>query len=169
MYWNFEYNRIKASYTDFLWFHFGALFLNTIIVILLKDKIFIAPSLYITMWLCKDSFNGRSIGKRKYYYQVVDERTNIVASPLQCWIRNFTFIFLHVIEIIVLLSNPQNKTWGESITHTKVVRFIGVKNKCTLKHKIEALLIIIATLVFTLITIVPLTNWLLSLDGRFNF
>src|SRR5690349_17319263 len=54
----------------------------------------------LAIYLCKDSFNGRSPAKRIFKLQVVDYRTRIAANPLQCFVRNI-LIILWPIEVIV--------------------------------------------------------------------
>ena len=163
MYLKIEYNRLKSAFLDYQILFGVAMMLNIFIAVLMKERSFDPYiAIYITLLLCKDCFNGRSIGKRKYHYQVIDERTNSVASPLQCWIRNFTFIFFHLIEIFVLLSNPHNKTLGELITHTKVDKYTEARNEYTLKTKLEGIFIIVLTLILIYVTIIPFFNWLFS-------
>lgn len=169
MYWNVERNRLKACYVDFLLIHFGSLILYFFIGILLNDDRCTAPAFYTAMWLCRDCFNGSSYGKHKYCYQVINIKTGTIASPVQCWIRNFFFVFFHLVDIIVMFSNPQNRRWGEMLTNTKVVGYKNIKKTHSMKQKIESFVIIISTFVLMYIVMVPLTEWLLALDGKFNF
>lgn len=58
---------------------------------------FSGPLLYVALigfalYFCKDSFNGRSIGKRASRMQVLDNNTGAVASPLKCLVRNLFII-----------------------------------------------------------------------------
>jgi len=73
------------------------------------------------LMLCKDSFGGRSFGKRILGQQVVDDATGEVASPMKCFIRNITYP-LNVIELIVAYFKPE-KRLGDMIAKTHVTSF----------------------------------------------
>jgi len=78
-----------------------------------------------SLFYCKDSFNGRSIAKRIFKLQVVDNRTGNPASPLKCFARNL-FLFFWPIELIAALVNP-NRRIGDLIANTKLVPFDSSK------------------------------------------
>lgn len=87
---------------------------------------FDGPFLYLSIfgfavYLCKDTFNGRSIGKRLMHCQVVNNVSGQVASPLKCFIRNL-FCIVWIIEVICILANPSRRI-GDHVAGTKVVRF----------------------------------------------
>jgi len=82
------------------------------------------PLLYVSLlgfaiYFCKDTINGRSIGKRMTKTQVVDNTTGQVASPLKCFVRNILCL-IWPIEVIVTLTNPGRRL-GDQIAGTKVV------------------------------------------------
>lgn len=72
------------------------------------------------IYLNKDFFNARSPAKRILGYQVVDRKTEIPASELQCFIRNLTICFIWPIEVIVGLISPSRRI-GDFIANTKVI------------------------------------------------
>lgn len=79
------------------------------------------PILFVAIYLCKDSFNGRSIAKRVFKTQIVEHATGKVASPLRCFVRNL-FCFIWPIELIVVAVNPQRRI-GDFVAGTKVVAY----------------------------------------------
>jgi len=76
---------------------------------------------YFSIWTIKDSFNGRSIGKRIMRLQVVQSETNLAASPLRCFVRNLSLL-LWPIEMIVILVRP-GRRMGDFIANTKIVDY----------------------------------------------
>jgi uncharacterized RDD family membrane protein YckC len=72
-------------------------------------------------YFCKDSINGRSIAKRVFKLQVVNNATNEAASPLKCFIRNI-FCIVWPIEVFMALKNP-NRRIGDMVAGTKVVGY----------------------------------------------
>jgi uncharacterized RDD family membrane protein YckC len=88
------------------------------------DDGFSGPLLYIglfgfALYFCKDCINGRSIAKRILKLQVVDNKTEQVASPLKCFVRNI-FCIIWPVELIVTLINPGRRI-GDQVAGTKVV------------------------------------------------
>jgi uncharacterized RDD family membrane protein YckC len=84
------------------------------------------PLLYIglfglALYFCKDIINGRSIAKRILNLQVVDNTTERVASPLQCFVRNL-FCALWMIEVIVAMTN-RSRRLGDRVAGTKLVNY----------------------------------------------
>lgn len=75
-------------------------------------------SIVYAVYFNKDIFAGRSIGKRALKYQVVNNKTGLVASPYKCLVRNLTTI-LWPIEVIAALINPSRKI-GDFIAGTKI-------------------------------------------------
>ncbi|UII22260.1 RDD family protein [Fulvivirga ligni] len=73
------------------------------------------------LYLCKDSFNGRSIGKRALKLQVVNYKTGEPAAPLRCLVRNLLCI-IWPIEVIVTLINP-NRRIGDMLAGTEVINY----------------------------------------------
>lgn len=66
----------------------------------------------------KDIFNGRSPAKRILKLQVIDNKTNQVASPLKCLVRNLT-IPIWPIEVIFVLIDPKRRL-GDKIAGTRI-------------------------------------------------
>ena len=82
----------------------------------------------IGLMICflKDTFNGRSLGKRYYRIQIENSKGDI-ATPLQCFIRNI-FLLIWLIELIVLFKNGSRRI-GDYVTGTKLVEYNGrIKN-----------------------------------------
>ena len=75
----------------------------------------------LSLYLCKDAFNGRSVGKRMLKLQVVHNETEVAASPLRCFIRNL-FCGLWPVEVIVTVASPGRRI-GDLVAGTKVVPF----------------------------------------------
>lgn len=73
------------------------------------------------LYFCKDIINGRSIAKRLLKLQLVDNKTEQVATPLQCFVRNI-FCILWPVEAIVALSNPGRRI-GDKVAGTKLVHY----------------------------------------------
>ena len=71
------------------------------------------------LYFCKDSIGGQSPSKRIFKFQVVDNKTGEIASPLRCLVRNI-FILLWPIEAILLLINPARRL-GDMVAGTKVI------------------------------------------------
>jgi uncharacterized RDD family membrane protein YckC len=84
------------------------------------------PLKYISMlgfalYFCKDIINGRSISKRILKLQVVDNKSEQFASPLQCFVRNI-FCIIWPIEVIVAMTNTSRRL-GDKVAGTKLVYF----------------------------------------------
>ena len=69
--------------------------------------------------LCKDCYNGLSIGRRIANIQVFDSKTMKVASPVKCVLRNY-FYALHLLEVFFVLFTSSGLRIGDHITGTKV-------------------------------------------------
>ena len=131
-----------------------------------QDFIFIGSFIYailigFTMYFLKDSFDGRSFGKRITGLQVVNYKTDIVATPLRCLIRNL-FIVIWPIEFVVTLINPDRRI-GDYVAGTKVVLYN--KNDTPIKinyAQIVSLFICVLLLLFVIMR--PINNFLLKLD-----
>lgn len=90
------------------------------------DMDFGGPLFYIALlgfafYFCKDSINGRSVGKRITKTQVADRITGQVASPLKCFIRNI-FCIIWPVEVIITLINPGRRL-GDQIAGTKIIPY----------------------------------------------
>ncbi|GAA4325486.1 RDD family protein [Flaviaesturariibacter amylovorans] len=73
----------------------------------------------ITVYALKDSFGGRSVGKRVLKLQVIDRNSGNTASPVQCFVRNL-LVPLWMIEVVVTFFNPQRRI-GDRLAGTRVV------------------------------------------------
>jgi uncharacterized RDD family membrane protein YckC len=73
------------------------------------------------LYFLKDSFDGRSIGKRIMKLQVVDSKMGKAASPIQCFIRNI-FIIIWPIEVIIVLFNTEKRI-GDRVAGTKLITY----------------------------------------------
>lgn len=74
-------------------------------------------SLPFAYLLTKDSFTGRSLGRKSMKITIVNN-DGIVAGPWKDFIRN-VFIILWPVELLVLIGC--NRRIGDMITHTKVI------------------------------------------------
>lgn len=86
----------------------------------------------------KDIFDSRSPGKRIFKYQVLHNKTNLPASPIQCLLRNLTFIFWPI-ECLAILINP-NRRLGDFIANTKVVKVDFPEKRIVKLYQITLLL-----------------------------
>lgn len=90
------------------------------------EGIFSGPLVYVglfglSLYLCKDSFNGRSFGKLVMGLQVVNNETGEAASPLRCLVRNL-FIVLWPLEVLVTLAQPERRI-GDLVAGTRVAAY----------------------------------------------
>lgn len=86
----------------------------------------------MTIYLCKDSFGGRSLAKRLLKHQVLDSRTNTPATPLQCLLRNFSIVFWPI-EIVLVFISPE-KRLGDRLAGTKVAPFDKANQPTTFNY-----------------------------------
>ena len=96
----------------------------------------VPPSLLYAMafgyvlYFFKDAVQGRSFAKRILKFQVVDNTTGEVASPIKCVLRNL-LIPLWFFEIIPALFNT-NRRLGDYLAGTKLVPYNPQKHQSTL-------------------------------------
>jgi len=76
--------------------------------------------LIVFVYLNKGFFNGKSPAKRILGYQVVNRKTEIPATELQCFVRNLTICIAWPLEVIVGFINPERRI-GDLIANTKVI------------------------------------------------
>ncbi len=96
--------------------------------------------LIFSIYLNKDAVNGQSPAKRILKFKVVDIKTNNIASPIKCLLRNLLYPFW-IIEIPFVLINPERKL-GDLIAGTKVVKCNSeIKTKPDFKKIITATLL----------------------------
>ena len=77
-------------------------------------------SLLLIIGSSKDYFGGQSIVHRTYGYKVVDNRSNLTASEVQCLMRNLTAI-LFPIEFVFVVINKQRRI-GDFIAGTRLIQ-----------------------------------------------
>lgn len=80
---------------------------------------YVVSSIVYVLILCKDCYNGLSIGRRITNIQVFDSKTMKVASPVKCVLRNY-FYALHLLEVFFVLFTSSGLRIGDRITGTKV-------------------------------------------------
>jgi uncharacterized RDD family membrane protein YckC len=82
-----------------------------------------------SLFLNKDIYFGKSIGKYFVGLRVVSSRTGNPAGPIQCLIRNL-FLLLWPIEALILFFSPQRRI-GDVVAGTRVQASteIGPENK----------------------------------------
>lgn len=125
--------------------------------------IIIGTSFLYLILLNKDFYNGKSIGKRYFGYQVFDFHTNIPASEIKCMLRNITFI-IWPIEIIVSFFNPSRRL-GDMIAGTKVIEsnkeepeliLTEIEHKGQIKNRRKLLFISITiSILYCILSILP--------------
>lgn len=89
----------------------------------MSNPVLLVYLLGLALYIVKDSFKGRSIAKRLFKLQVVENKTGAVASPLRCLVRNLFCIFWPI-EFIVTLVDPSRRI-GDLVAGTKVVDYIS--------------------------------------------
>lgn len=99
-----------------------------------------------SLFLNKDLYLGRSIGKYFNGLRVVSSRIGNPASPIQCLIRNI-FLFLWPIEALILVFSPQKRI-GDVVAGTKVQASIEVNTGSRWQY-IQAILSVIIAFVIT--------------------
>lgn len=93
-----------------------------------------------SLYLCKDCIRGRSIAKRIMTLQVVNNSSGVVASPLQCFIRNI-FCVIWPLEVLIILFSPERRI-GDFVAGTKVVKYdMGQANSLQIPQIILSLLL----------------------------
>lgn len=94
-----------------------------------------AMSMFATMLIiCKDCYNGTSIGKYIMNIQIKDIKSRKPASPLKCVIRNYMY-FLGIVEVAIFLCSKNSNRIGGHITQTIVEENIE-KNGNIIVYKI---------------------------------
>ncbi|GGH74207.1 RDD family protein [Phaeocystidibacter marisrubri] len=106
------------------------------------------------LYFCKDSINGRSIGKRATKLQVVNYKDGTVASPLKCTVRNL-FIVVWPIEVIVTLASPSRRI-GDFVAGTKVVPYTLEREQPKVNYTQIGIALILAYLFAAIVLILPL-------------
>ena len=130
-------NRAKSMLTDFgfvLSIFFPILVIIGVPLIILESQnpdnpiyFYLYMSVMMIPWtfmsialLNKDFYNGKSIAKRIYGYQIIDSQTKEVASDFKCMLRNVTML-IWPLEALALLISP-NKRIGDMIAGTELIK-----------------------------------------------
>jgi uncharacterized RDD family membrane protein YckC len=84
------------------------------------EPTFMLPGFIIgfSLYFNKDFFNGRSGAKRITKTQVLNYKTNAIASPIRCLIRNLSIV-IWPLEVLITLFNPERRL-GDYIAGTRV-------------------------------------------------
>lgn len=98
----------------------------------------------VTYVLCRDSYNGVSIGRKLMKIRVVSEIDGMPLSPWKSVYRNFFLMLLGAVEGIVLLAS--GKRVGDIVTKATVVPLEGKSPKGRLKGAIIPYTVIFVTL-----------------------
>lgn len=80
---------------------------------------YIVSSIVYVLILCKDCYNGLSIGRRITNIQVFDSKIKKVASPVKCVLRNYCYA-LHLFRSLFVQFTSSGLRIGDRITGTKV-------------------------------------------------
>lgn len=97
-------------------------------------------TLLYTYLLCRDSYNGVSIGRKLMKIRVVSETDGMPLSPWKSIYRNFFFMLLGPIEGLILVI--KGKRLGDMVTKATVVPLKDKLSNGRLKDSIIAYLII---------------------------
>jgi uncharacterized RDD family membrane protein YckC len=115
------------------------------------------------LYFCKDSINGRSLGKRALKLQIVENSNGKVASPIRCFIRNI-FCVIWPIEVIVTLASPSRRI-GDMVAGTKVVPFDAERKPSKINYGHIGLSILLAYGVM-LLAMIPYENLKSKIEGN---
>lgn len=80
----------------------------------------VGPFVFWSLFIFKD-LKGKSIGKYILKLQVIDCKTQKIASPLKCILRNL-FYFLSMLDLIFVCYHFQGRRLGDYIAGTKVTK-----------------------------------------------
>jgi len=78
----------------------------------------VTVALIWTIYLNKDIYQGRSIGKYNFNLRVLDRKTRYTAGPFKCLLRNLT-LFIWPIELLFLAKRKERRL-GDLIARTIV-------------------------------------------------
>jgi uncharacterized RDD family membrane protein YckC len=88
-------------------------------LLLIQPSFAVAYIFATALYFMKDMKNGRSVGKRAVGLQLVNNKTGLVAAPLQTVLRSLGFI-LWIAEVILIFASPSRRL-GDFLSGTKVV------------------------------------------------
>jgi uncharacterized RDD family membrane protein YckC len=108
-----------------------------------KNNVYTAIILF-SIFLNKDIYFGKSIGKFFIGLRVVSIRTGKSASPIQCYVRNL-FLLLWPIEVFILFFSPERRI-GDMVAGTKVLDGAEIVNEMKWQY-VQAVISILGSLV----------------------
>lgn len=76
--------------------------------------------LLLSIYFNKDAIKGKSPAKRILGLIVLNNKTNAVANPMRCLLRNIT-LFIWPIEVVFSIFSPERRI-GDFIAGTKVIQ-----------------------------------------------
>jgi uncharacterized RDD family membrane protein YckC len=122
-------------------------------------------SLVFVLFLCKDIFNGQSIGKRLMKIQIVDNLTLQKTTNIKLVLRNI-FLYLWPIELFMVLIKGDRRL-GDYVINTKIIanpekQLIEINRQSLFTFLICFVVIFILTMIILKlsVTIYPLTKLL---------
>ncbi|WP_177229074.1 RDD family protein [Pustulibacterium marinum] len=104
-----------------------------------------------SLYFCKDSFQGRSLGKRVTKLQVHNYKTGQIAHPMRCFIRNI-FIIIWPLEVIMTLINPSRRL-GDYVAGTCVVTYDAATDQPKTNYAQVGMAIVISYVILLLISL----------------
>lgn len=116
-------------------------------VISLPNASMIATMFLCTFIICKDCYNGTSIGKVLMNIQIVNVKDQHPANPLKCVIRNYLY-FIWIVEFIMFFFT-KGRRLGGYMTCTEVIE--GIKHIGTIRLLNLFITISVVILFFTLL------------------
>jgi uncharacterized RDD family membrane protein YckC len=142
--------RIISAIVDLFSLTLASMILSVIEVFTLTPPVYTAIVLF-SVFLNKDIYYGKSIGKYFNGTRVVSIKTGSVASPIQCLIRNL-FILIWPLETIVLFFTPERRI-GDMVAGTKVQENVEIGQEMKWQY-VQAIISIVTsvTLVYSLFT-----------------
>lgn len=115
--------RIISSIVDLFSLTIGSMIFSVVENFTFTSPVYSAVILF-SMFINKDIYFGKSIGKYFNGTRVVSIRTGNAASPIQCSLRNL-FILIWPLEAIILLFSPKRRI-GDIVAGTKVQESVDI-------------------------------------------
>ena len=92
----------------------------------IRTNVYLASILFM-IYISKDIFGGRSIAKRIFKLQLVNNKTGKIASPLQSVIRN-VLAFIWPVEVIISFFNTERRL-GDVLAGTKITHIVHTEQQ----------------------------------------
>lgn len=108
-----------------------------------KIKVTIAIALF-SLFLNKDIFFGKSIGKSFVGLRVVSSKTGDPATPIQCMIRNL-FVVIWPIEALMLFFSPKRRI-GDFVAGTRVEESTEIDRE-TERRSVQVILSVVGSFI----------------------